>query len=215
MTDFTRDIVTDFRHLPSSGYKEIDYMRKTYIEACRKRGFVLVVRQKITDVMFTASQADPTLPPITTCPRCYDPTYGDAAQIDCPVCWGTGYTGGYLPPVLTFGTIFTQGHDVKFVEGVGRYVEVSGRATLAHYPLVLDGDLVAQVADYDTYGAVGDVLGVYYVDNVNHNPYQGKLKPDKFGVTDAETPTVIYQDWDSRALPPLDPRLNLPFRMEP
>lgn len=47
------------------------------------------------------------------CPRCADKDTHEAAQSHCPVCYGTGKTGGYWPPIEIF-TIETeeaqQGH---------------------------------------------------------------------------------------------------------
>jgi len=39
-----------------------------------------------------------------SCPRCADVTTGEAAQSRCPICYGTGKTGGYWPPVDTVVT---------------------------------------------------------------------------------------------------------------
>lgn len=77
------------------------------------------------------------------CPECYDPIEEQVTQSDCPVCMGTGFLGGYYPPIRI------QAHymPVTARNRVGQELREIGytQVDMMNFPLVVPRDVLYEV----------------------------------------------------------------------
>ena len=183
--------------------RDVTVLRNRYIDACRKRGFVVVVRTLIREGDLGAVH----------CPACFDSVYGDAGSSDCPFCFGSGFTGGYHSPVIAWGDITRGSETIKRQQGAGEFVDTTATATLSFSPELWRYDLLRQVFDYDTVGGVivPRTLGSLYEvqDGITHNSIKGKLEGQQRGETNPDI--LIYQDFSVRQISDEDIRIKVPF----
>jgi hypothetical protein len=189
-----------------SQYRDVEILRENYIDACKKRGFAVVVRK-----LFTPDDVDNHY--TTRCSTCYDTVYKEAGVFACPVCFGTSFTGGYWQPVFSWGDLSDRGgHNVVEKPGAGRFEKEAGAASISYTPIVHEGDLVWQVSSYDSGGAL-TVLDLHQISGgVIHNTIKGRLSGKQKGATDETAPTLIYQTFDHVLVPEGDIRQSISFR---
>jgi hypothetical protein len=73
------------------------------------------------------------------CSRCFNRERMAAEDASCPECYGTGFTGGYLPPILV-PTLFNPPKSAIVEAGI-KYETWSVYVELANYPFLSPDDI--------------------------------------------------------------------------
>lgn len=169
-------------------HRDTKILRKRFVDACKKRGFVLAVRTLIR----VGDGVEP-------CPNCYDDLYGNASSTSCPVCFGGGFLGGYRPTKIVWGEV-TFGSDSKEEEHIGVFDKSTGAFSADHTVLINQGDLVRDIYSYRKDGnkIVPEEFGTLCIvkDNVAHETMKGKLRGHNRGESHRDADVFIWQHGD-------------------
>lgn len=99
------------------------------------------------------------------CPRCIDKATGKATDSQCPVCFGTGYNGGYYGPVVLW-VEFGEERIIKRVAETGMVSEVSTTARCPAFPDIQSNDVWMNKHTGQIYRIGAEVANVAKVRNV-------------------------------------------------
>ena len=115
------------------------------------------------------------------CTECYDEIFKntDSAKPLCPVCYNTGYIGGFVK-INSLVKIRNNVDDVKWVEW-GIRMESAKMGWLTNYPIVNDGDFLRT-----KYGEI------YLIGNTKHKRTRGFLHHQNFTLNILETNHPFY-----------------------
>lgn len=86
------------------------------------------------------------------CPKCLEYDTKEVTNVHCPVCFGTGYVGGYFPGVkcrMTFDTGW--GHRKQRDDSVGMNDNITKRARAVSYPFMDTGDIFVRLDNGERY----------------------------------------------------------------
>jgi hypothetical protein len=74
---------------------------------------------------------------------CFTAARGKVSDMTCPLCFGTGFSGGYYAPILTLGNITParKTHELKEFLAQKEIVEL----TMSHFPLLSPRDLIVNL----------------------------------------------------------------------
>ena len=106
------------------------------LEMIRKKNLFLTVRSGIAAAVLPRKSWG------AKCPRCYNRERGLPEDADCPVCYGTGYSGGFLNPILV-PALFNPPRMALLAAGLKYepnqiYVEVSNWPLLYAHDVLVD-----------------------------------------------------------------------------
>ena len=142
------------------------------------------------------------------CPRCYDPVYKQAdTSLDCPICFGTGYEGGFQWAARTYA-MFSTAAQTERITNRGEWDPEERTITVPAVIPIRQNDIAFRAARWDGLYPVGEVVA-YKIGAVNpQNVRDGLTGPE-------QVTTVAYQGPVTR-LPDDDPWIRhintLPFR---
>jgi len=79
----------------------------------------------------------------TGCPQCLDYDSGEVKSVDCPVCYGTGFVGGYFPAVDFIFTLVNAPwpREFKWDETVSRKNDIARQGRAVAYPYLDTNDV--------------------------------------------------------------------------
>jgi hypothetical protein len=78
------------------------------------------------------------------CTVCYDPITKLNTKSRCTTCYGTGWTGGYYPPIATLARFAASSTDTSLTSE-GKMDINNNPITLLNYPHVEEGDIIVEV----------------------------------------------------------------------
>lgn len=96
------------------------------------------------------------------CTRCYDTTYSQVTDINCPVCFGTGYRGGYNALFKTYATMTSQSSREDRTSR-GEWNPERRNISIPAVIQLSQRDLVIRVSSWYEDGTPADVNGVFSV----------------------------------------------------
>lgn len=114
------------------------------------------------------------------CSRCFDTTQQVATQANCPECYGTGYTGGYMQPSIL--PALKNVPEKMLVQAGVPYKRGDTMWEFANWPTLDTGDLV-----------VDRVMNIrYMVDRVHPFTHRGHLVSQIVALTRVDEMSILY-----------------------
>lgn len=104
------------------------------IEMIRKKNLFLTVRGGVSIAVIPRRSFGPK------CSRCYNVERGVAEDPDCPVCYGTGFSGGYLNPVYVPGLLNPPKEAI--IEAGLKYEPFQIYIEIANWPMLHPRDVI-------------------------------------------------------------------------
>jgi hypothetical protein len=113
--------------------------------------------------------------------KCFDPEYESGSKdVDCPECFGTGWTGGYEVLTDIFMRILEPPETLQ-VRADALTLVTTPKAWLVDFPIVRDGDIVVRRNNWR-----------YEVKNPRLLMTQGILTEQQFDIDRRETTDIVY-----------------------
>ena len=178
---------------------DLQVARRSVLDAFKQRGQRVVFRHRWNDQDNEAGL-------VTKCSRCYDGAYQDAADTDCPVCFGSGYTGGYAPPFNSWADLDDITKEIDWKQGIGYFEPDTGNAKSYYDPPLRELDVVWIVDKWDKVNK--EVLEVHDMFVIVGSVTTGYIK-NNVTTMDDET---IYWEWQFTKIPTNDIRRTLAWK---
>lgn len=122
---------------------EVDYLRKSNLAALERAGSMYAHFRRFTPE-WHRGRGDVG----GRCPNCYNPYLARSVDPECPVCYGTGFEGGFSQPVVQWMII--QDKDQGWEVTPTGFVTVrKGDSTSPYIPVIHQFDLIAKLQKKD------------------------------------------------------------------
>lgn len=154
-------------------YHDMDLIAKHMRDTMRWYGVPVLIRRRYNIDDLEAG--------LTTRCECYNANYDQPASSACPICWGTGFTGGYFPAQFEYITMSGNlGHDEQYRDKQG-YREEQDQPTISIFAneLYRDGDVIARIGTFkEDRSGVETLDGFWEIDGkVNRQEEWGLHEP--------------------------------------
>jgi len=116
-----------------------------------------------------------------TCPHCHDNWAGTSTQEDCPICFGTGFEGGYD---IFEGRFHLAAGDERIAETeMGWNITMTPRGWITDYPIIREGCILVRKGDFQR----------YWLQSISRQVQQSKLLLQIFNMALIEETHPIYR----------------------
>lgn len=169
--------------------REVKNFRKYRNEAYALAGNIFLMRRAFTPWHFDEGL-------VGRCPKCYDDVYTKSVDANCPVCYGTGFDGGYMAPELVHGII---SYDISngFQSNKHGVTDNYGTTFQCEYPpLIAENDMVAFVASVEPL-IISQVMNID--GNISFETIHGIVSNNKDGVMIQED-AIIGQSGNAKTM---------------
>lgn len=153
---------------------EVDYLRKSNLAALERAGSLYAHYRKFTPE-WNVGRGDFE----GRCPQCYNPHLARSTDPDCPVCYGTGYEGGFAQPVVQWMQIQDKDEGWE-VSPVGFVTVRKGKSISPFIPIIKQFDMIAKLQKKDN---VWQTTERFFVDE----PVTEKRVRDNFELLENDT----------------------------
>lgn len=162
---------------------EVDWVRRGVRDGFQWAGTRMICRQ-----VWTVYDYEQGL--VSRCPECYDEVLKQVSNTRCESCYGTGFAGGYKPPMVIWASIAENVSQNRKHENAGIRPESSHQIRLPTDMDFHDGDVFAEIRE--AVNGVPTRLGKIYMLNgpVDRKTVQGWVSNNRF---DPSRDTVIEE----------------------
>lgn len=119
---------------------EVNWVRRGVRDGFRWAGTKMICRQ-----VWTIYDYEQEL--VNRCPDCYDDVLKQVSNTRCPSCYGTGFEGGYKPPIIIWASIAENVNQNRKHENAGVRPESSPQIRLPTDMNFHDGDVFAEIRE--------------------------------------------------------------------
>lgn len=172
-----------------NSFPELQYAREQVLEACKRAGSLFAHWRRYTPEF--------NLGP---CPACTSGRLKQSVDPNCPVCFGTGFDGGYSKPTVQH--MIVQHSDRRLEATSTGFVRLNRAKSQSPYlPNIAVSDVIGEIKNMDGEFITDDRYMVEAgVDKIRFRLADEFMAPDTYDHLDPESEVVSY-DFESTRIP--------------
>lgn len=166
-----------------TAYPELHYARQQNLAACKRAGNLFAHWRRFT----------PEFNYVPYCPRCYNPRTKTPVDASCPVCFGTGFEGGYSKPSVQY--MILKHSDRRLEATESGFVRLIRSYTKSPYlPNINTGDVLGEIQNFDGVYNISDrYLVEGNVEKIRFRLRDDFVEPETYDHLDPESDVVSYK----------------------
>jgi hypothetical protein len=188
-----------------SASSELQYAREQVMAGCERAGTLMAHWRRYTPEFNNGR-----------CPTCYNPRTKTPVDDNCPVCYGTGFEGGFATPVVQNMIILHSDRRLEATEtGFVRLHRLVSRSP--YIPNIAVGDVIGEIKNMEGEYVTDDrYLVEQGVEKQRFRLASEFVEPDTYDHLDPESEVFAYKFEASRIPKPRNPqdrvaKYDIPF----